>query len=75
VAVFIGQGEADQFVLLGVRAAYVKQGCALGSGPLEYRTYPRRDHVSVVAADSLLIADLRAWTQARFQDKSAPSNC
>ncbi len=73
--VLIGQGEADTLILPSVQAAYVKQRCDLDGGPLDYLTYPGRDHVDVVAADSPLIPDLLTWTHDRFEGKPAPSNC
>ena len=42
----------------------MQQRCAQG-GKVDYRTYPGRDHVGVVA-DSALIPDLMQWTQDRL---------
>ena len=72
--VLLGQGEADPLITPAVQAAYVSGRCALG-GRLDYRTYPGRDHVGVVAAGSPLIPDLLAWTQDRFDGAPAPSSC
>lgn len=58
-----------------VQAAYAKQRCSLGGGPLEYKTYPGRDHVDVVTDDSPLIPDLIAWTLDGFNGKPAPTTC
>lgn len=70
----IGQGEADALVLPSAQAEYVKQRCAAG-GRVEYRTYPNRDHVGVVGADSPLIPDLIQWTKDRLDGKAAVSTC
>ena len=67
----IGQGETDGLVLPGVQAAYVAARCDAGQ-PVDYRTYPGRGHVPLVEADSPLIPELLAWTQARF-DGAAPT--
>jgi hypothetical protein len=53
----LGQGEADPLVLPDVQAAYVQARCEAGQ-LVDYRTYPGRDHVGVVAADSPLISEL-----------------
>lgn len=71
---FVAQGEADQLVLPAVQAAWVKRRCAVGQ-PVEYRTYPGRDHVGVVAPDSPLIGDLLRWTDERFQGVAPPPGC
>ena len=71
---FIAQGEADDLVLPRIQRSYVNGRCAAGQ-PLEYRTYPGRDHVSVLAADSPLTGDLVAWTRARFLGAPATSTC
>lgn len=70
----IAQGQTDPLVLPGVQQRYAAQRCADGQ-QLEYRTYPDRDHVGLVTADSPLIPDLLGWTQARFAAAPATSNC
>jgi uncharacterized membrane protein HdeD (DUF308 family) len=70
----IAQGQADTLVLPSVQAQYVRQRCAAGQ-KLDYLTYPGRDHVGLVAADSPLIAALISWTQDRLAGKPAPDNC
>ncbi len=72
--VFIGQGEADGLVLPGVQRAYVRQQCAAGQ-QLEFRTYPGRDHVGVVAPDSPAIPDLFAWTEDRLAGATPVNSC
>jgi hypothetical protein len=42
---------------------------------LDYLTYPGRNHVGLVAADSPLIPALIAWTQDRLAAKPVPDNC
>jgi alpha-beta hydrolase superfamily lysophospholipase len=72
--VMIAQGQADDLVLPDVQARFVASRCAAGQ-PIDYRIYPGRDHVSVVAADSPLIADLVDWTRDRFAGQPASTNC
>jgi uncharacterized membrane protein HdeD (DUF308 family)/alpha-beta hydrolase superfamily lysophospholipase len=73
--VFLGQGAADGLVLASVQDKYVQLRCGLGGGPLQYRTYPGRGHVDLVADDSPLISDLLGWTTDRFNGRPAPSTC
>lgn len=73
---FIGQGSADRLVLPTSQDAYVAQRCADDPGTaLDYRRYPGREHINVIASDSELPADLVDWTAARFAGKPAPSTC
>lgn len=71
---FIGQGEADSLVLRSVQDGYVAGRCQAGQA-LEYRTYPGRDHVPLVEADSPLVPDLISWTQDRLAGKAPVSTC
>ncbi|MFT3808081.1 lipase family protein [Arenimonas sp.] len=71
---FIAQGETDELVLPEIQRAYVRERCAAGQA-LEYRSYAGRDHLSVVAADSPYVADLIAWTRARFATQAAANTC
>lgn len=71
---FVAQGAADALVLPQVQLAYVQQQCAAGQH-LQYRTYPGRDHVGVVAADSPLIPDLLSWTEDRLAGAPATDDC
>ena len=48
--------------------------CA-GGGRVDYRTYPGRDHVGLIAPDSPLIPDLIQWTHDRLDGKTAGSTC
>lgn len=70
----IAQGDADDLVAPDVQKRYVEARCAAGQ-QVDYRTYPGRDHVSVVAADSALARDIVEWTRDRFEGKAAKSTC
>ena len=70
----IAQGLADPLVLPAVQAHYVQQRCAAGQ-KLDYLSYPRLSHVSLVAAGSPLIPALISWTKNRLAGKPAPDNC
>jgi acetyl esterase/lipase len=70
----VGQGAADPLVLPDVQATFVRGLCAAGA-TVDYRTYPDKDHVGVVTADSPLIPDLVAWTQDRLSGNPPPTTC
>jgi alpha-beta hydrolase superfamily lysophospholipase len=70
----VAQGEDDQLVLESVQAGYVAARCAAGYD-VDYRTYPGRDHVPLVEADSPLIPELVAWTQDRLAGAPPTPNC
>jgi alpha-beta hydrolase superfamily lysophospholipase len=70
----IAQGLADDLVLPEVQAGFVHGRCADGQA-LEFRTYAGRDHLSLVAADSPLTADLVAWTRERIEARPAAPGC
>lgn len=72
--VLIAQGQADTLILPAMQRQYVQGRCSAGQ-QLDYRTYPGRDHVSLVQPDSPLIADLLSWTADRFAGKPAPDDC
>jgi alpha-beta hydrolase superfamily lysophospholipase len=74
VPLLVAQGEDDQLVLPEAQADYVEARCAAG-GRVEYRTYPGKDHVPLVEADSPYLDDLVAWTQARLEGRAARSTC
>ncbi|WP_300678720.1 lipase family protein [Nocardioides sp.] len=61
----IAQGEADTLVRPSMQQTYVEGRRARG-GAVDYRTYPGQDHIGLVDDRSPLIADLLAWTTARF---------
>ncbi len=71
----LAQGETDQLVVPAAQAEYADQRCQSGGGPVDYRTYPDRDHVGIVADDSPLVPDLLEWTAARFTGEEADSTC
>jgi pimeloyl-ACP methyl ester carboxylesterase len=70
----IAQGLADDLVRPEIQARFVASRCKAGQA-LEYRTYPGRDHLSLVAPDSPLVPDLVQWTQARFEHTPLPAAC
>lgn len=70
----IAQGEIDDLVVPEVQKRFVTARCSVGQR-VDYRTYPGRDHVSIVAPDSPLAPELVRWTRDRFEDKPATSNC
>lgn len=72
--VLVAQGDIDPLVLPEVQAGWVARRCAAGQ-PIEFRRYPGRDHLSLVAADSPLVRDLVDWTQARFAGEPAGPSC
>lgn len=72
--VFIGQGDDDPIVLERVQTGYAAGLCADGQ-TVDYRVYAGRDHLSLLRADSPLVADLVAWTRARFAVEPASGNC
>lgn len=72
--VFIAQGTEDDLVLPALQARYVAARCAAGQ-PIDYRIYPRRDHVSLVSGHPALDADLIAWTRDRFAGAPETPNC
>lgn len=71
----LAQGETDPLVIPRAQQEYADQRCAAGGGPVDYRTYPDKDHVGVVAADSPLIPELFDWTADRFAGDDAPDSC
>ena len=72
--VLIAQGTAEDLVLPALQARYVAARCAAGQ-PIDYRIYPRRDHVSLVSNHPALDTDLVAWTRDRFADLPPTPNC
>jgi alpha-beta hydrolase superfamily lysophospholipase len=70
----IAQGLADELVLADVQADYVERQCRAGQS-LTYLTYAGRDHVSLVAADSPVNADLIAWSDERFRGVPVRDRC
>ena len=70
----IGQGESDPLVLPEVQERFVQARCDAGN-TLEYRTYPDRDHVGVVATDSPLLPELIEWTRDRLEGVTPTDTC
>jgi uncharacterized membrane protein HdeD (DUF308 family)/pimeloyl-ACP methyl ester carboxylesterase len=70
----IAQGESDPLVLPVVQERFVRARCEAGDD-LEYRTYPDRDHVGVVAADSPLLPELIDWTRDRLDGIAPTDSC
>jgi acetyl esterase/lipase len=70
----IAQGEIDDLVLPEVQKRYANARCSAGQR-IDFRTYPGRDHVSVVAPDSPLAPELIQWTRDRFEGKPAKNTC
>jgi pimeloyl-ACP methyl ester carboxylesterase len=74
VPTFIAQGLSDSVVDPAVQARFIARLCLAGQR-IEYRTYPRRDHLSVIEEGSPLVPDLVSWSEARLHGAGAPSNC
>lgn len=72
--VLIAQGGGDDLVPASLQYRYVAARCAAGQ-PIDYRLYPGRDHVSLVAGHAALDADLVAWTRDRFAGAPDTPNC
>jgi acetyl esterase/lipase len=70
----IAQGEIDDLVRPEVQKRYVNARCAAGQR-IDFRTYPGRDHVSVVTQDSPLGLELIEWTRDRIEEKPAKNTC
>lgn len=69
--VLVAQGLADPLINPGMQQDWVNARCAAGE-PIDYRTYPGLDHLSLVAESSPLIPQLVQWTLARW-DGAAPT--
>ena len=70
---FVGQGAADPLVRPDAQARYVADRCADGQA-LEYREYAGADHLGVTT-DPVAVADLLAFTEARFAGEPWTSGC
>ncbi|TKV56468.1 lipase [Nakamurella flava] len=71
---FIGQGTADEVIDIGINRDFVGNLCR-GDQPVDFREYPGRTHMGVVAPDSPLIDDLVSWTRDRLAGRPATPNC
>jgi uncharacterized membrane protein HdeD (DUF308 family) len=74
IPTFIGQGLTDASVNPEVQRAFVQRLCAAGQ-VVDYRGYASRDHMGVIAADSLAIPDVLKWTDARFSNEPPAGSC
>lgn len=72
--VFIAQGMEDEIVLEPIQTAFASQLCDDGVN-LVYRRYEGLQHVSLVAPNSALTADLIDWTRARFAGEASLPDC
>jgi uncharacterized membrane protein HdeD (DUF308 family) len=70
----VAQGASDTLILPTAQEAYVGARCAAGQ-PVDYRTYPGRDHVGLVQADSPAASDLVRWTEARLAGEPPTPTC
>lgn len=70
----IGQGAADQLVVLSAQDAFVEARCADGQ-QVDYRVYEGRDHVPLVEPDSPAIPELLEWTRARLKGHPVADTC
>ncbi|UNK71157.1 lipase family protein [Microbacterium sp. H1-D42] len=74
VPVLLGQGEVDDLVLFDMQSAFAQRMCAEGA-PIDFRSYPGRDHLSLVQVGSDAIDDAFAWTDDRFAGVAVADAC
>ncbi len=72
--VLIAQGLADVVVPPPATDAYVAERCAAGQ-QLEYWTFTKLDHGTIVQPGSSLTEPLVAWTTARFTSEPQANGC
>jgi pimeloyl-ACP methyl ester carboxylesterase len=72
--VVIAQGLSDTIVPPSVTNAYVKERCAAGQ-PLEYWTFAKRDHLTILQPGTPLEELLMRWTTARFANEPKATGC
>jgi pimeloyl-ACP methyl ester carboxylesterase len=72
--VAIAQGLSDTVVPSQATDAYVKERCSAGQR-LEYWTFARRDHFTIVQPGAPLEELLIRWTMARFANEPQASGC
>ena len=70
----LAQGGADGLVIPAAQDAYVDRRCQAGYR-VDYRSYPGRDHVALVEAESQLIPELLAWTGQRLSSWPTRNTC
>jgi hypothetical protein len=71
VPMFLYQGEADQIIPVAVSQTLLGKYCALGD-VVERKTYPGKDHTSVIPA---ALPDILNYAADRLAGKAAPSSC
>jgi pimeloyl-ACP methyl ester carboxylesterase len=72
--VVIAQGLSDVVVPPSSTESYVEERCAAGQG-LEYWTFARLDHFTIVQRGTPLEELLIRWTTARFANEPQASGC
>jgi len=72
--VLLAQGEADELILPTDQGSYVNRLCAAGES-VDFRSYPDRDHLSLVEPESELIDELLSWTADRFDGAPVTGGC
>ena len=70
----IAQGHADAVVLPTATDAFITDRCATGQR-LEYWTFARLDHGTIVQPGTSLDERLAEWTAARFANEAQASGC
>ncbi len=74
VPVLIAQGDSDTSVPPATQVDFVHERCDSG-GRVDYRTYPGRTHVGLIAPDSPLVPELLRWTEDRLDALPSRSTC
>jgi pimeloyl-ACP methyl ester carboxylesterase len=72
--VVIAQGLSDNVVPPSVTDAYVEERCAAGQ-QLEYWTFARRDHLTIIQPGTPLEDLLMNWTMARLTNEPQAPGC
>ena len=72
--VVIAQGLSDVVVPPSATDAYVEERCAAGQR-LEYWTFAKRDHLTIIQPGTPLEELLIRWTTARFANEPPASGC
>jgi pimeloyl-ACP methyl ester carboxylesterase len=71
VPIFIYHGEDDDLIPVAVSTRARDRYCALGV-PVQLRTYPGTNHVTVIGA---ALGEIVAYAQARVAGEPAPTSC
>lgn len=74
VPLLVAQGEADTLITPAAQESYVADRCAEGQ-QVDYRTYPGRDHLSLVADGSPAMDELFTWTADRLTGEPVQDRC